>query len=241
MKKLLLGLVLLNWTMSFAQAKFEKMPEGANEIHFKYNLSTKIFIDETGVYADSLFFKKNFPKIEVVEATNPNAYYLNTKADVKAFRGANKDKLLSILYHVNEKYTAVHYLDQNKSVIYAERNDDEVREIYNKYFNKEYYGLFNYKEELDYERKINQKKYPLVNYEFTFDEIQKNINWSSKIQGQFMEHTSKKEEGYFSAVTFDENLPKFVSLGYVFTNSDFGVTKVESDESILELTEVNYK
>lgn len=56
MKRLLIVLVLLSYHLGFSQQKFEKLPEGANEIHFSYKQSGKLLIDESGVYADSLFF-----------------------------------------------------------------------------------------------------------------------------------------------------------------------------------------
>ena len=70
MIKILSIVVLLSFQLSFSQSKFEKMPEGTNEIHFTYKQNSKIFIDESGVYADSLFFKKNFPKMKVINVNN---------------------------------------------------------------------------------------------------------------------------------------------------------------------------
>lgn len=99
MRKILSIVVLLSFQLNFSQSKFEKMPEGTNEIHFTYKQNSKIFIDESGVYADSLFFKKNFPKMKVINVIDPATYYLNTKADLKSFRSTNKHKLTSILYH----------------------------------------------------------------------------------------------------------------------------------------------
>ena len=54
-------------------------------------------------------------------------------------------------------------------------------------------------------------------------------------------YIENKKADYVHVLTFDENLPKVVSLGFIFENSTIGVKKVESMESILELTEVKYK
>lgn len=240
MRNLLFLIALFIVQISFSQRKFEKMPEGANEIHFEYKLSSKIFIDESGVYADSLFFKKNFPKVKVLNVPSPTTYYLNTKADLKAFRNMNKNQLISILYHLNERYNAVHFMEQNKTVIKAVRDDDGVKGIFKKYFNKDY-SLFNYKIEIYYDKKIKHLLYPMAYYQLSFDEIQKDISWISNTKGEYIQQIKNKKETYVNALTFDENLPKFVSMGYIFKNNDVGVSKIDSFESTLELTEVKYK
>ena len=239
-RKILSIVVLLSFQLSFSQSKFEKMPEGTNEIHFTYKQNSKIFIDESGVYADSLFFKKNFPKMKVINVIDPATYYLNTKADLKSFRSTNKHKLTSILYHLNERYKAVHFVGQNKSIIKAVRDDASIKEIFQKYFRKDY-SLFNYKIEIYYDTQVKHLLYPMAYYQFSFDEIQKNIVWISSTRGKYIEQSKKKKEDYVNVITFDENLPKVVSMGFVLENSNLGVSKVESIESILELTEVKYK
>lgn len=78
-------------------------------------------------------------------------------------------------------------------------------------------------------------------YQLSFDEIQKNIDWMSSTRGKYVEQSKKKKEDYVNVITVDENLPKVVSMGFILENSNLGVSKVESIESILELTEVKYK
>lgn len=240
MKRLLSVLILLSFHLGFSQQKFEKLPEGANEIHFSYKQSGKLLIDESGVYADSLFFKKNFPKIKVGKVENPAKYYLNTRADLKSFRNTNRHKLITILYHLNEDYNAVHFIGENKTIIKAARNDASVEEIFEKYFSEDYF-VFNYKIEIYYDAQVKHLLYPIAYYQFSFDEVQKKINWISPTQGNYVERSENKKADYVNVLTFDENLPKVVSLGFIFENSTIGVRKVESMESILELTEVKYK
>ena len=238
MRKVLFIIVLISFQLSFSQTEFAKMPEGTNEIHFTYKLSSKIFIDESGVYADSLFFKRNFPKRNLIRITNPKETYLNCKIDWKTFRNADKKQLLAILYHSNESYTGIHFIEQNKTVIFAVRNDEKIKEIFKKYFDEDYIP-FNYKIEMDYGRRIKHINYPSVYYQFGFDEIEKEIEYISKTQGLYTEVVKRKS--YFNEVTCEENLSKKITMGYVFKHNDFGVSEIESYESLLELIEVKYK
>ncbi|CAM4170460.1 hypothetical protein FLAN108750_13815 [Flavobacterium antarcticum] len=238
MQKFLVLLVLLSFQCGFSQTPFEKMPENAKEIHFTYKQKLKVHIDESGVYADSLFFKTYFPQIHSTKVIHPKAYYLNTKVELKAFKNEDKRQLAGILYHNNESYVGIHFMEQNKSVIWAERNDEAVKAIFKKYF-KQSYSKFKYKIEIYYDKQVKHVLYPSAYYQFGFAEIQKQINWISKTEGVYSEVIKDKRYSY--ALTFDENLSKYVSMGYIFKNSDFGVSKIESFESILQLIEVKYK
>ena len=238
MQKFLAILALFSFQFGFSQTVFEKMPESANEIHFSYKLKSKVLVDGTSVYADSLFFKTYFSRITFSKVADPKTYYLNSKVEFKTLKNSDKEKLIAILYHNNETYTGIHFVEQIKTVIWAERNDDDIRAIFNNYFKVDYH-LFKYKIEFDYSKKIKHVLYPDAYYQFGFDEIQKEMDLTSRIKGIFVEKV--KNNRYSNAVTFDENLSKYVSMGYIFKNSDFGVSKIESYESILELIEVNYK
>lgn len=144
----------------------------------------------------------------------------------------------SILYHENEFYTGTHFINENKTVIHAVRDDAEVRNYYKKYFRKDY-SVFKYKVELDYNDRMKYIKYPLVSYQFKFDEIQEKINRISNTQGTFDKIINNERNVHFAL--FDENLSKYVSLGHVISNSELGISGVESIDTILELIEVNYK
>ncbi|WP_026977319.1 hypothetical protein [Flavobacterium tegetincola] len=240
MKKLLFGLLMCSSDLGFAQKQFEKMPEGTAEIHFKYECSSKMLIDETGVYADSVLFKYYFPKLKFTKVLNPTVQYLNSTLELKDFKGDKKKELISFLYHLNQSYYGVHDIKSNKTRITVQRNDADIKAIFRKYFNKDY-SLFSFTEEFDYTNKMKYTAFPSGSYAFPFDKVQIYLKPISKTKGEFMKEISGKRESYNNLVDFDENLSKYISLGYIFANSDYGVTKVESFESKLELTEVYYK
>jgi hypothetical protein len=64
MKQYLTVLFLLDYIFCFSQNEYSKIPVNTTHIHFACKQSTKIFINETGVYAGSLFFQQNFPKVK---------------------------------------------------------------------------------------------------------------------------------------------------------------------------------
>lgn len=46
---------------NFAQSQIQDAPEHYTKIHFKYTVTSNYYIDEKGVYADSLLLKTDFP------------------------------------------------------------------------------------------------------------------------------------------------------------------------------------
>lgn len=238
MKNYLLFLSLVSFGIGFSQNKFEPMPENTKEIHFSYRLKSKIHIDENLVYADSLFFKRNFPRLRFSKVENPDVYYLNSKMSFRTLRNADKKRLMAILYLNNETYEGIYFIEQNKTIIFADRSDKEIKEIFKNYF-KEEYEDYKYKVELYYDKKTKHILYPSVYYQFGFDEIEKEIEWLTETKGIYKE--SSKKDVFTTTVTFDKNLSKYISIGYIFKNSEFGAIKIESFESVLELTEVTYK
>lgn len=238
MKNGLLFFFIMSFGIGFSQNKFEQMPENTKEIHFSYQLKSKVHIDESGVYADSLFFKRNFPRLKFSQVANPEMFYLNAKILFRNLRNADKKRLMAILYLNNENYEGIYFVEQNKTIIFADRSDEEIKEIFKKYF-KEDYEDYKYKVELYYGNKTKHILYPSIYYQFRFDEIEKEIEWLTETKGIYKESSNK--DVFTTTVTFDKNLSKYITIGYIFKNSEFGAIKIESFESVLELTEVTYK
>jgi hypothetical protein len=239
MKKTILLLFLLGGIgFGFAQNQFEKMPENAKEIHFTYKRTSKILVDEEGVCADSVLFKTYFPDLNFSKISKPKTNYLNAIIPTQTFKDVNKAKLISMLYHQNELYTGTFFVKENKAVIDAKRNDDDVKMIFKKYF-KESYSSFSYKIKLDYEKKVQRVSYPKVTYRMTFDEVKKEVKWLTPTAGTFVEVARNIQKT--NTALFDENISEKIAFDYIFTNSTKGLLKVESIENKLELVEVHYK
>ncbi len=238
MKKIVTVLFLIFFHLGFSQLQFDAMPENAKEIHFTYKQTSKIVVNETGVYADSVLFKVHFPNLKYLKVLNPEIPYLNAVVSLNKFSGDDSDKLISMLYHENETYSGTFFVKKNKTIIIALRDNEEVRNLFKKYFKKSY-SSFSYSIVLDYKQKSKRIKYPRVTYDFTFDEIQKEVKWFSPIEGTFVEVANTFQKT--NVALFDQNLSDKITFDYVFTNSKKGLLKVESIENTLELIEVNYK
>ena len=235
---ILLVLVVGGFLPGFAQNQFQEMPPEAKEIHFTYKRTSKIAVDEKGVYADSVLFKTYFPQLKYTKVSSPKMYYLNAMIPIEKITGDDQAKLLGMLYHENETYLGTHFFKKNKTIISAERDDEHIKAILKKYFKKSY-ASFSYMIKLDYSKKTHYVKYPRVSYEKTFDEIQKEVKWFSPTEGSFEETNGNIQKT--NVASFDENLSDKIAFDYIFSNSTKGLVKVESIENILELVEVHYK
>lgn len=238
MKQLLAILFLFSFFFGFSQNKFPKMPENSTEIHFTYQRKSNTFVDEKGFYADSTFCKIEFPDLKFSKVQNPVDKYLNAFIPFNSFKKENKRRLVGLLYHGNEIYKGIYYFKNNKTIINAERNDSEIRGVFKKYFKKSY-SIFKYNKEIDYNVSIQNLNFPLVSYTSKFDEIQKYITWKSDYKGVFQERNG--DIMYSNLIKVDENLSKYISLGYLFENNKFGVLKIESINERVELLSVSYK
>jgi hypothetical protein len=235
---ILLVLLLGGFMFGFAQNQFPKMPPDTQEIHFTYKRTSKIAVDEQGVYADSILFKTYFPELKYTKVTSPKVPYLNAVVPIEKFTDDDKVELTSMLYHENEFYLGTHFIKKNKTIISARRNDADIKAIFKKYFNKGY-PEFSYRITIDYKKKTHYVKYPRVSYEKTFDEIQKEVKWFSPTEATFVEVGHNIQNT--NVALFDENVSDMITFDYIFNNSTKGLVKVESIENTLELVEVHYK
>lgn len=238
MKKLLSILFLFSFCFGFSQNKFPIMSENTTEIHFTYQRKSNTFVDEKGFYADSTFCKIQFPDLQFSKVENPMDKYLNAFIPFNSFKRENKRRLVDILYHGNEIYKGIYYFKTNNTIINAERNDSEIRAIFKKYFKKSY-SIFKYIKEINYNVSTQYLNFPLVSYTSKFEEIQKHIIWKSDDKGVF--HERKGDIMYSNLIKVDENLSKYISLGYLFENNKYGVLKIKSIDETVELLSVSYK
>jgi hypothetical protein len=214
------------------------MPENAKEIQFTYRLKTKVLVDESGVYADSLFFRMNFPAVKFIKVNQPKENHLNACIQLQSLKKVDKEKLEGILYHANEVYTATYSIKNDQTNIAASRNDAELKVVFNKYFQTNY-KTFKYNEKLDYKKRVKRIVYPNISYQPKFDEIEKSISWISETEGTFNEIVGNSNIA--NVIVVDRNLAKVISLGHIFENCEFGVISIESVANKLELIAVTYK
>lgn len=214
------------------------MPKNAKEIHFVYDKKSKYLIEETGVYGDSILFAIDFPKLKTTIKKNPKD--ATQELHFISFKNMNKEEqrfLSSSIYHSNEKIVAKHYIPSKTTVFYVTRNDEETKLVFKKYFHQSY-PKFEYRQEFNYVTRIERRQFPNVNYVLKFEEIEKTITTDDEILGSYTEEI--KGIQYTNSLLMNANLSKYITP-IVFTNSKFGVEKLESIREIIQLKSVTYK
>jgi hypothetical protein len=92
---------------------------------------------------------------------------------------------------------------------------------------------------LNYKKNIKTTFYPNIYYTYKFEELKKSIKWSDSINGTFKDTWKYKLLTNF--IKSDENLPKQITLGLLFENNNFGITKVTDLYTTKELKSVSYR
>ena len=214
------------------------MPENTKEINFIYEKKTNYFINEKGVYADSILFVIDFQGIKFEMTKHPSD--TTRFCGFLSFRNLSKENkkfIESKIYHTNETIVGTHYIASKLTVFYVSRNDEETKTIFKKYFNETYYK-FEYRQEFNYITRIEKRQFPNVNYELKFDKIEKTIDPTNPYLGNYTEVLNNIE--YKNIVIMNDNLFKFITP-MIFTNNVFGVEKIESINEIIELKSMTYK
>lgn len=238
MKIFLNIIIYLFFWNSFSQSTFEKAPDNAKEIHFVYQKKSNYFINENGVYADSILFVIDFPKMKFEITKHPlDTTRLCGFVSFKKLSKENKKFIVSKIYHINETIVGTYYIASKLTVFYVSRNDEETKSIFKKYFNEPYYK-FNYRQEFNFSTRIEKRQFPTVNYELKFDNTEKTIATIDSYLGNYKEVYNNIE--YKNIVLMNDNLNKFITP-FVFTNNSFGVEKIETIDKIIELKSVTYK
>ena len=238
MKKIFTILALLSFAICFSQTIFEKAPENAKEIHFVYEKKSKYMLSNDGVYGDSIAFAIDFPTVKVTLRNHPSD---TTKKSYFAFyKHINNDqerKLASLLYHTNEVYKGIYYIPSKVTVFYVTRYDEEIKNAFNKYLSKQYFK-FEYRQEFNYNARIEKRDFPNVSYKAKFEEIEKKLIFVNDDYAEYSENVQNVL--YKNLLKKNSNLSKYVTP-FVFENLESGVEEIENINYIINLTSVTYK
>lgn len=226
------------WT-GFSQVTDEKMPESTQEIHFVYKSQSNYLINDEGIFADTLLLKIDFPNVKYSLRKHPSDSTITCGfSALKEFGKENKTRLKGIIYHTNETINATYFITTKKTIFNVVRGDEETKIIFKKYFGERFTN-FKYKQEFDFSKRIEKRKYPSVNYTFPFDEIAKKIDFKTEDNVGFYSETINNVK-YKNVVYFNKNLSKYISP-LVFENSLTGVEKIETIKRTIILKSVYYK
>jgi hypothetical protein len=236
MKLITTFILLFCFSNGFSQSNFEKMPENAKEIHFEYTSKSNFYYNEVGIYADPLLFELELQNVKYMKLNHPKENYICGFVPFSNMDSETLDKVASILFHNNINYKAVYNFKKNITTIVARSEDDKL--FFAKIL-KRNKTSFKFKIDLNYKKNIktifSQNSY---NYN-KFDEIKKSIKWSDRINGTFNDKWNNTLLTNF--VKIDQNLPNQISLGILFENNNFGITKVTDLYTTTELKSVSYR
>ena len=224
----------------FSQTSFDSIPENAKEIHFVYEVKSNYYVNESGVFADTLLFQVDFPKLKFSKVTNPNnSAFVCGVVEWKDFNNENKKKLSSILYHTNEKIEGEFNVKKNVTIIRVERNDDLTRAVFKKYLKKSY-SHFEYTITINYNNKTIGTRYPSVEYSNEFKNKSKEIVYDMNgLSGTFKEDRNEFE--FENKIILNDKLNNKIIPGELFSNNSFGVEKIYTVTKTTELKSVYYK
>lgn len=232
------SVLFLSFWNCFSQLKFDKILENAKEIHFVYEKKSNYFVNEKGIFADSLLLATDFPKMKFEMTNHPNdSTIICGFVSYKKLNKENKKFIEGSIYHSNEKIVATYFIPSKTMVFYVTRDDEEARTIFKNYFHQPYYK-FEYRQEFNYTTGIEKRQFPRVNYQIKFEEIEKTIVSKDNVHGTYTE--VRKNIMYTNIVVMNENLAKFITP-LIFTNNAFGVEKLESINETILLKSVTYK
>ena len=158
----------------FSQSNFQEEPKQFKKIHFVYEEKSNYFLNDQGVFADTLLLAFDFPKLKFTKVKSPlNNEMICGFLPYSAFSDT-EDKIKLVqgqLYHTSQIYEGTYYVDKNKTKINVIRDNKEIKDKVKKYFNDSFQRFtfeikINYSKEVDsfiptswfgYEEKLQEK------------------------------------------------------------------------------------
>jgi hypothetical protein len=237
MKKIFFSILILFCNIVFSQTG---LSETYSKIKFVYEQKSNFFIENDQLYADTLLFKMEFPKIIFSKIVSPQD---STKmvgfVNIKNLDYEENEKLGSILYHSTHTIEGTYDLIKDKTTLFFNRGNVALKVIFKKYF-KGSYPSFSFKVVIDYHKKQIYTNYPCVNYEESFDSQLNKINFlnDEKTLGTY---TFENKLGFHSnEIILNKKYNNKITPHIIFSNNDFAVDKITSLLDTITLLSVIY-
>ncbi|MEO5776469.1 MAG: hypothetical protein ABIQ27_06170 [Flavobacterium sp.] len=212
-----------------------------SKIHFVYHKKSNLFINEKGIYADTLLLKTGFKELTYQLTKHPTD---STKTvgfiDLKRISKEDQKRIIGIFSHSNFKYDCYYNIKKNQTAMYVTRieNDethDLLKSLFKDTFSNEYYNRIY----IDYNK--SDKFYTNSRFSTLYKFNQKYIviDWfdENKIGGEY-KHL-EGEVTYKDLVLADSTLEKHVTPFFTFANCDYGIQKLVTFFDTTELISVN--
>jgi len=237
---------LFVFTISYsAFAQIEQKPESFKQIHFIYEETPNITIDEKGIYADSLLMAHIFEGKKFTKATSPDdSLKVTSFLPLDKLSKANKNDLISFIYHSTHRINGTYNVNKNTTVLTSRRIDvNNISDKLKKYLkvHKSPFDSFTFKTTIDYNKKTQTIDYPKVSYNESFTSKKSNIEWinTEKTVGKYTKSTATLT--YTNIVLVNSELEKHISPILPFENCESGIQIVKSYDNTTKLIYVNYE
>ena len=235
MKKISLICLFLFGIVGYSQ------PEGYKKIKFVYEEVCNIYVDEVGVYMDTILLQLEFPKLKYMLINNPK----DTKNKIcfiahQDLNKKTKTQLQNIMYHHNHRIEGIYDVDKNITLITFVRDKNEKKSTTKKHHlgNNPY---FEYKTLINYNKQNIETFYPNKTYINNFKDCRFTIknNQTNNIFGTYEMQTNQFLLN--NIVIQRQDLPKQVTTNTLFTNNQFVIEKIETIYSTTTLQSINYE
>lgn len=225
-KLLSILMLVLFFNSSFSQTNFPEEPKEYKKINFVYEQKSNYYIDDRGVFADTLLFKVDFPNIKYRKVINPNdSINVCGLVLLRDFKGEDRRHFCGIIYHTNQTYYGTYDASKNLTTFNIVRNDTKTRDIFGKYFS-ERYSKFEMNLYFDYSEMVP-------------DDFHKIIYTKDKTAGTFKKIWNNIL--FENIVILNPSLNKKITTNTFFSNNDFGVQKIITIHDTMTLIKVAYK
>ena len=236
--------ILLFGFNSFLFSQIETPISKPKRIEFTYSTKPNFIFADNGFYADTTFFKIEFPRMKYDLKKSPQDSLKTLGFILKSkLYDVDLKKLKSITFHtfVEKKYV---YYTKNKVLDYEGSfcKTKECQTILKEFFNeKSLYGIdFSPSTIRFYDDKKSTTQVVKPKSK-NFDYSKNVITWLSNSENIGTYTVLKDDYNFTNVVIFNPLLDMHVNPNQLFSNSNFGVEKVISLQSTTTLTSVKYK
>ena len=240
-KKCYFLLLLFISTLSIAQ--IETPPTEYSKIHFVYHTTSDYYIDDKGVYADTLLFKIDLPEKKYAITKSPLDSTLVVGFMPKySFNDEEKKVLNYKMIRYYKTTTVVFDYKKNKSEVTTVFPDfnlipKNVTDFLGASLSKNSFSstsFITYKD--NYQYKVENK------VENTIDSYEKNVvRWIEGKENIGMFDYKLDGVLYKNMLIVDSKLNKHIVPTTLFSNCEYGVTKVDAIPFTVNLIKVSYK
>lgn len=240
-KPIFLGLLLFGIS-NLTLAQIQKEPQTYRKIKFTYQQKSNFIVTDSGFYADTLLIKKYFPEMVFPKIIDEKPTVKTTGfIPFSEMNEQNIRKLLGILYHDNVHITGIYDVKKRRikyvKIYEAHDFDPQGKIIKNRDENHKKEIKFKYNS--DY-TKLQVRIILLNDFYQRID--MSSIEWINKEEGIGLFRGNRSKDKDFTAIyQFGLDLPRLVNPFAIFSNSEYGVKKIDSGESVIQLISVTYE